>query len=109
MLLYRAATQQVEEVLIPGMPLGFSLRAQYQQQAFDLAIGDTVLLMSDGFAERLNAEEEMLGYAQAEALFAEVAERAPEEIIQHLEQGGEAWAGGRPQDDDITFVVIKIK
>ena len=32
-----------------------------------------------------------------------------EEICEALLQGGAAWAEGRPQDDDITLVVLKAK
>jgi serine phosphatase RsbU (regulator of sigma subunit) len=109
MLLYRAATQTIQEILIPGMPLGYSATAQYEQQTFDLAPGDTLLLMSDGLPERLNTANEEYGYPAVEALFAEVATEAPDAIIQRLTQGGETWANGRPQDDDITLVVLKIK
>jgi hypothetical protein len=30
-------------------------------------------------------------------------------IIEHLVNVGEAWADGRAQDDDVTFVVLKVK
>ena len=33
----------------------------------------------------------------------------PDEIIAHLNEAGERWSNGRPQDDDITFVVLKVK
>ena len=42
-------------------------------------------------------------------MFAEVAIDTPDAIIQRLTQGGEDWAEGRPQDDDITLVVLKVK
>ena len=35
--------------------------------------------------------------------------RTPEAICEALLQGGEDWAEGRPQDDDITLVVLKAK
>ena len=38
-------------------------------------------------------------------LFVDVASGSPEEIIERMLQGGEEWAEGRPQDDDITLVV----
>ena len=108
-LLYHATTNTIEEILIEGMPLGYSAMAQYEQQTFELTPGDTLLLMSDGLPERLNAADEEYGYEAVEALFAEVATEAPKTIIQQLTQGGEDWADGRPQDDDITLVVLKIK
>ena len=33
----------------------------------------------------------------------------PREIIEHFVSAGDHWANGRPQDDDITFVVLKVK
>jgi serine phosphatase RsbU (regulator of sigma subunit) len=91
------------------MPLGYATWPEYEQQTFDLAPGDIVLLMSDGLPERLNGADEEYGYPAVEALFADVAEETPDAIIQRLTQGGEAWAEGRPQDDDITLVVLKVK
>jgi serine phosphatase RsbU (regulator of sigma subunit) len=41
-------------------------------------------------------------------IFAEVAEQSPHEIIAYLIKAGETWANGRPQDDDVTFVVMKV-
>ena len=50
-----------------------------------------------------------IGYhAEENALFAEVAEQSPSAICEHLALGGEQWADGRPRDDDVTFVVIKV-
>jgi len=108
-LVYRAATRTVEEVAIKGIPLGSVSRYSYRQQELSLSPGDTVMLMSDGFAERFNEQGEMLDYAQAKQVFAEIAGSAPQEIIEHFVKIGEAWAGGRPQDDDVTFVVLKVK
>ena len=51
----------------------------------------------------------MFGYPQTQALFEEVADQAPQAICEHLAQGGDAWAEGRPQDDDVTFVALKVK
>ena len=89
--------------------LGYSALAQYEQQTFELAPGDALLLMSDGLPERLNGADEEYGYPRVEALFGEVVTEPPETIIQRLTQGGEDWADGRPQDDDITLVVLKVK
>jgi len=108
-LIYRAATGQVEEILLEGMPLGASSQPIYREQRSKLDPGDVVLMMSDGLPERLNKADEMLDYPKTAALFAEVADRTPTEICAHLAQGGDEWANGRPQDDDITFVVFKAK
>ena len=108
-LLYRSSAGQVEEILLEGMPLGFSTLAYYEQREYELAPGDTLLLMSDGLPELLNPDLEEFGYPRVETLFAEVAAEAPEEIIQRLRRNSEEWAAGRPQDDDVTLVVVKVK
>jgi len=51
------------------------------QHAFELAPGDTLLMMSDGLPKRLNGTDEKYGYPRVEALFAEVAMEALDTII----------------------------
>ena len=65
--------------------------------------------MSDSFEEMFNQQDEMLGDERAKTLFEETAADSPEEIIEHLKKAGEAWANGRAQQDDVTFVVLKVK
>jgi len=108
-LIHRAATQQVEEIDLKGMPLGGVPDFPYELRELALAPGDVILLMSDGFTERFNPRGETLGYEQARTVLAEVAPQSPPDIIQRFVQAGEAWAGGEPQNDDVTFVVAKVK
>lgn len=108
-LIHHAATQQVEEIDLKGMPLGSVPEFPYEQRELALAPGDVILLMSDGFTERFNPRDETLGYELAKTLLAEVAPQSPQDIIQRFVQAGEAWADGEPQNDDVTFVVVKVK
>ena len=55
-----------------------------------------------------NADDEMLGFEKAAEILPEIAERSAQEIIDHLVRVGERWAGDRPPDDDVTFVVVKM-
>jgi serine phosphatase RsbU (regulator of sigma subunit) len=108
-LIYRSSTGRVEEVALKGMPLGGFANFPYKDKKLHLNGGDTVLFMSDGFEEMFNPQDEMLGEEQVKMLFEETAANSPEEIIEHLKKAGEAWANGRDQEDDVTFVVIKMK
>ena len=107
-LVYRSADHRVEELEAKGMPLGSLEQFPYWQEEVELQAGDTVLLMSDGFPELFNAHGEMMGYSKAKALFSEMAEHAPSEVVQQLKREAAAWSGG-PIHDDITFVVIKVR
>jgi len=108
-LIYRSSTGRVEEVELKGMPLGGVGNFPYKDKKLHLSEGDTVLFMSDGFEEMFNPQDELLGEEQVKVLFEETAADSPEEIIEHLKKAGEAWANGRAQQDDVTFMVIKIK
>jgi hypothetical protein len=50
----------------------------------------------------------MLGYDRVKAVLAETAGLRPQEIINRFIAVGEAWAEGHSQDDDVTFVVIRV-
>ena len=108
-LVHRAASAEVESVMVEGMPLGSLTDFPYRQSDLGLDSGDTVLLMSDGFPERLNHDDEMLGYDKVREAFSRVAATAPQTIIDRLVADGEAWAGGKPAEDDMTFVVLKMR
>jgi serine phosphatase RsbU (regulator of sigma subunit) len=109
MLIFRAETGQVEEVLIKAMPLGSVNGYPYREHELSLGHGDVVVLMSDGLPERFNPVGEMFDYSRTVDALATASAFSPQGIIEHLVSAGEAWAEGRPQDDDITFVVLKVK
>jgi len=108
-LIYRAATQSVEEVILKGMPLGAFTDFPYEQKELTLSAGDTIILMSDGFPEMFNNKQETLDSSRVKEIFQEVGHKSPQEIIDHLSKTGEIWASGKMQDDDVTFVVLKVK
>lgn len=107
-LVYRAATAEVEEIVIQGMPLGSVLHFPYVEREIELLPGDVVVLMSDGFPERFNDRGEMLDYDRARALLAEIGTHTPAEIVDRFVRAGDEWANGHPQNDDVTFVVVKV-
>jgi ligand-binding sensor domain-containing protein/serine phosphatase RsbU (regulator of sigma subunit) len=69
-LIHRQRAKTVEEVLIKGLPLGAMRNARYHECEIDLAKGDTVVFMSDGFPELVNETGEALGYERAAEIFA---------------------------------------
>src|SRR5262249_3654849 len=108
-LIYRAEQKRVEEVSLAGIPLGSLTAYSYRQRNLNLAPGDVVVLMSDGFPERFNGKNEMLNYESAKSVLSEIPALTPQEIIEVFVKIGDKWADGRPQDDDMTFVVLKVK
>ncbi|MFQ5604887.1 MAG: PP2C family protein-serine/threonine phosphatase [bacterium] len=109
MLIFRNESQKIEEVIMKSMPLGAHNHFPYEVSEIELAAGDVILLMTDGFQELFNEKREVLDYPKVKSLFREVAHKSPDEIIAHLKDAGEKWRNNRPQNDDITFVVLKVR
>ena len=107
-LVYRADTQAAEEISLRAVPLGSMTKINYQQRQVALSAGDCVVLMSDGFPEMFNRSNEMLGFEKAAEILPQIARSSSQEIINHLVRIGDDWANGRPTDDDVTFVVLKV-
>lgn len=101
--------QDVEEITIQGMPLGAMRKFSYKVVEKEIKSGDTFLLLSDGLPEQMNLNEEMFGYPRVKDRFKDFVNDTPENIIRSLVKSGEDWMGGATQQDDITFVVIKVK
>ncbi len=90
------------------MPLGSIAKTNYHEQQITLSAADVVVLMSDGFPEMFNEQNEMLGFEKAAEILPMIAANSAQEIINHLVKVGDEWANGRPADDDVTFVVLKV-
>lgn len=108
-LVYRSATKCVESFPLKGMPLGSPHRYAYKKQSVALAPGDSMVLMSDGFPELFNFESDILGYDRVISIFEQAGNLSPDKVIEHFSETADAWAKGRPQEDDMTFIVMKRK
>ncbi len=108
-LIYRSKNNAIEEIFMKGMPLGAMNDFPYSLKESKLQTGDTILLSTDGLPELTNDKNEMYGYDRTKTEFHSVGEQEPEKIVEHLKNSASQWANGREPDDDVTFVVIKVK
>jgi len=106
-LIYRCDSGKVEEVMLPGPPLGTMVGFSYREHELALAPGDCLLLMTDGLPELLNPEGLPLGYEETSSLFRQVAAEAAEQILDSLFDAAAGFAAGQVQEDDLTLVVLK--
>ena len=108
LLVHRKAEGSIDEVALPATPLG-TLGVDYKETTVDLASGDTVLLMSDGFPELQNSAGQQLGYpAAAQEFAAAAAAPTAQGVISALAAASKRWHGDLPPNDDITFVVVRV-
>ena len=54
-------------------------------------------------------DKELFGYERVIETYKRSADKNPEEIIRALNSAGADWSNTETPDDDVTFVVIKVK
>jgi serine phosphatase RsbU (regulator of sigma subunit) len=109
LLYFRNKSQKAGEFVSHNFPLGAMKVTKYLLKEINYEKGDTLLLMSDGFAELKNEKNEQYGYERVKKEFLSVAQHSPNEIVEHLKDSASKWINGTEPEDDVTFVVIKVK
>ncbi len=107
--IYRHNRGEVDVVTMKGMPLGAFDEFAYQDARLDLNPGDTLLIMSDGLPELFNDRREMYDYGRVCDTFRQCGHMQPQEVINTLVSSADHWRNGCLPNDDITFVVLKMK
>jgi len=109
LLVWRYATGQVEEILLPNVPLGTLADIQFSERDVAFSTGDTALIMTDGLAELAGPDGDPLGYDQVSQLFAEAAQQEPEGVIESLLAAADTYREGTVLPDDVTLLVLKAR
>jgi len=107
--IYRYESKRVEPILLKGMPLGAFKNFEYKDTKVKLNKGDSILLFSDGLAELFNDNKEMYDYERVKATFERVGHNNAQQIIDDLVDEVNEWRNGNSPNDDVTFVVLKMK
>ncbi|NKB89648.1 MAG: SpoIIE family protein phosphatase [Acidobacteria bacterium] len=108
LLVFRAATGEFGRHNAHGVPFGVTAAIGYGPgQQVDLAVGDMLILITDGFYEWENREGEMYDLDRLESSIRDHAERPPQEVIGAMHAGVLAFTAGTPQPDDLTAVIVK--
>ena len=98
---------QVFRLEVGGPVIGL-LRQRYQQAVFSLEAGDLVVLFTDGVSESMNVRDEEWGEERLIELARTCHGLPVLEGMQRILSAAQAFAGGAPQHDDMTLVVIRI-
>ena len=108
MLLYRAAENAVSELKPHGIPLGMLPGYPYpKSEMIELAAGDMLVLLTDGFWEWEGACGEQFGEERLKAALVAAAGLPAAGVIGQLTAAVESFAGGARQGDDLTAVVLR--
>ena len=108
---FRAATGEMVELQVDAYPLGARDKTVYATMEVSLEPGDYFVLCSDGIIEAANEEEKMFGFGATAAVLSQSCqeEMSAEQLIDRLIGAVQDFAGGGPQGDDMTVVVLKVE
>ncbi len=107
--IYKKSINNVVEFETQGMPLGAISESIFKTNKFDVDSGDAILILSDGLPELKNERNQQYDYDRVKQEFKSISERTPYDIVEYLKDSASQWANGVEADDDVTFVVIKVK
>jgi phosphoserine phosphatase RsbU/P len=90
-----------------GMALGVLPDITVQQNRIQVQPGDTILFYTDGVTEAMNEDYDEFGLERLEITAVQHRKQPAQEILNAITQAIRDHAGGTPQFDDITLVVMK--
>ena len=93
--------------LTGGVAVGLVPDVKYEQAAYEVKKGDTVIFYTDGITEAMNESDEEFGIEPVQALFAASPPQGAEEATLRVFNAIRDFAGDTPQSDDITCVTIR--
>lgn len=92
-----------------GIALGVIDDVDLEPVRVALSPGDVVVLYTDGVTEATNERDEEYGVERLSTLVQASKVSSAREIIDAIVEDVTAFAGSRPQFDDITLMVLKVK
>jgi len=108
LLLYTASDDRVQAFAAHGIPFGVVPTMPYgPTQQIQLAAGDVLVLLTDGFFEWENARREDFGVARLEEAIRAARTLPAAQIISSLHEAVLRFADGTRQLDDLTALVVK--
>jgi serine phosphatase RsbU (regulator of sigma subunit) len=108
LLFYSSAENSFRRYEAHGLPLGMMPRDSYgTAEVLAFAGGDILVLVTDGFLEWANAHDEDFGEERLKELVRAHRNKPAATIISELYSSVVKFAGGTPQLDDLTALVVK--
>ncbi|MEM7052084.1 MAG: SpoIIE family protein phosphatase [Acidobacteriota bacterium] len=105
---YRIRGFEVDEIALPGSPLG-GLGRKYGFQRLTLRPGDVLVWLSDGLIEAVDGDGRPFGYGAVARALRESPPHSATLVRDRLLAAVEEHTGGRPVGDDRTVVVMRFR
>jgi serine phosphatase RsbU (regulator of sigma subunit) len=103
----RRASGDVEELPVHGYLLGAFRDVSFSEEETLLAVGDALVLYTDGVNEARDAEGRFFGEERLKAAVAAAGDCSAEEIVQAIVSAVDKFTASVAQADDLTILVAK--
>jgi serine phosphatase RsbU (regulator of sigma subunit) len=97
----------IQALTLPGGALGMSPQLDVEQASVQLAVGDTIVLYTDGITEARNADGDEFGEKRLRSLLQSLSTTSPAAICDEVIAAVTQFAGGVVEDDQ-SIVAARI-
>ena len=104
----RCSAEKVEQITLPGVPLGSFAGSTYDELSFELARDDVFVFCTDGVFEANDALGREFGAERLLQVVSEMRAKTAREIVDAIFTAVQEFRGDTPPNDDMTAVALKI-
>jgi hypothetical protein len=98
---------KMEEVRLPGLPLGIDDSIEYENLEIKIAPGTNIIFYTDGVVEAMNTTGEMWGFDNFRETICRYQQLKPQEMIDNIFHEISIFTQGAAQSDDITILILQ--
>ena len=100
---------QIQNLELGDLPLAVYPDIDYPLRQVHLAMGDTLILYTDGVTDATNVEQELFGIKRLEDAAQRCGDRNAGEVLDAVLRTAREFASGASQEDDVTLLVLHRK
>jgi serine phosphatase RsbU (regulator of sigma subunit) len=97
----------IEELQGGSIALGFIAEAAFTERTVDLAVGDVMVVVSDGVVEAMNAADDFFGDERLREALTPAAGRSARDLGQAVLASLQSFVGQKKPHDDVSIVVMR--
>ncbi len=107
LLIRGSGAAETESLPASGLMLGIFESSTYDQVQLPFAVGDTLIIYTDGIVEAQNEEGEEFGEERLRQVLQSNLDLPPRELQREILRVVEEFVAGYEQSDDLTLVVVR--
>lgn len=92
-----------------GTIIGLNLDYPFEEAEETVAVGDKILLYTDGLVEQRNDKDQSFGMERLVSLLEKIKGESVSSIIKKIDESQKEFKGNAPIQDDVSLMIVEIK